>query len=550
LCCLIAGLLIGCGDATTEPADAKVPDSVPQDSEVLPDGDPSDTPDTVVDVDPKDTETVEPDDGPIPDSADTPTPIDGDTPDGGPVDPPTEDQKQLLLFINHLKTTKSVLIGEVGLKGQTPGAIIDYRAGPDGAIGSADDVTIDSIQELDELPYVGKTSLDKLQAFAHNWSEDNTDPVLLLLNAPSLTLVELDTDIGLDNDAAVSLIAYRAGDDGQVGTADDQFFVCRYEVLAVKNVGKAAIRQLEEAVGLGSLELMDSGTSSNLTDLVFNDIGEALIVGIPVGINAHAIWFTPFSEEAYTTEDTPYEFLDFSEVMPEALIGVDFDVASGMVYAVGEVAGLYVLDTFTFDATFLENSDVESFSDVAVDPMSGDVYAASAEAEVIVRYDAITLTAEIVATVAVNAISFTGSPPLLTGVGDGGTVTIFDAGGPTPTTIGSTEYLYGVFSTDEQGQRMVVGDAGLATLGTSDWARLSTRTLRPIRAGARSPDGTHLLLVGQGGTVLRYDLAGNGLASLTSPVSVDFSSVAFAVDGTALIVGDAGVVLQYVPVEP
>ena len=129
-------------------------------------------------------------------------------------------------------------------------------------------------------------------------------------------------------------------------------------------------------------------------------------------------------------------------------------------------------------------------------------------------------------------------------------MTLFEAGATTTTTIGSTEFLYGVFAAGEQGQRMVVGDAGLATHGTSDWTRLPTRTLRPIRAGALSPDGTYLLLVGQGGTVLRYHLADNEIAALTSPVSVDFSSVAFAVDGTALIVGDAGVVLQYVPVEP
>ena len=464
--------------------------------------------------------------------------------------PPTSEEAQLLKFINHVDTTKNVLVGEVGLKGQTPGAILDYRAGADGLLNTADDVSISSVQELDELPYVGSKSLDKMWAFALNWSEVNLDPVLTLLNAPTLSLAQLDVTWGLDADAASSLMAYRSGVDAVLGTADDQFFINRTDVLEVTYVGKAAVAALESAAGLGTLKLLDSGTAAGMVDVAMNEFGEALIVGTPVGLSGHVFWYTPFSEEAYTSEDEPYEFIDLSELMPEALTGADYDASNGVGYAVGEAPGLYVFDPFIQDVSFVSKPDIGLFSDVAVDALSGDVYAASADSEVIVRFDGIALSPEVVSSMAVNALSYTGSDSaLLTGVGDSGALTLFDATGPVTTTVGSGEVLYDVAPLAAPYHRLVSGGSGLATTQSTDWSRIPTRTLRAIRGSALSPDGDTVLLVGEGGTVLVSSLSSGSIAPITAPVSVDFSAVVFSPDGKALLVGDSGVVLEYLPPE-
>jgi len=552
---LIAGILlawIGCGkdDIPPAPTDTTQPDMTQPDTAV-PDTTTPDT--TVVDADGMDTTPSDVDIPTVPDTepADSddagPPPADGVAPDT--TQPPaTPEEAQLLLFINHVDTTKNVLVGEVGLKGQTPGAILDYRAGADGLMNTADDVAIMSVQELDELPYVGGKSLEKIWAFSRNWSESNTDPVLELLNAPTLTLVQLDVTLGLDADAASSLFAHRSGVDGIMGTADDQFFVNRTDVLDVTYVGKAAVATLEQAAGLGSLQLLDSGTAAGLVDVAMNDFGEALIVGIPVGLNSHALWFTPFSEEAYTSEDEPYEFIDHSELMPEALTGAAYDASTGVGYAVGEAPGLYVFDPFIQDVSFVSDPNAQVFSDVTVDGLSGDVYAASADSAVIVRFDGIALASELIASVAVNALAYTGNnPSVLTGVGDAGTLTIFDAGAQTTSTLGEGEVLYDIASLTAPNHRLATGAAGLGTAQLDEWTRWPTRSLRAIRGSAVSPDGDTVLMVGEGGTVLVYFLGSGVMASLTAPVSVDFSAVAFASDGSALIVGDSGVVLQYLP---
>ena len=80
--------------------------------------------------------------------------------------------------------------------------------------------------------------------------------------------------------------------------------------------------------------------------------------------------------------------------------------------------------------------------------------------------------------------------------------------------------------------------------------RRATRRLLTIRAGAASADGSYVLLVGHSGLVMRWDVATGKLGPITSPFkTVDYAGVAFAPDGTALIVGDGGVIVQYTPPE-
>lgn len=68
--------------------------------------------------------------------------------------------------------------------------------------------------------------------------------VLRFLNDASTTLEVLDDDAGLNRRAAENLIAWRDGDDGAFGTADDRRFAAIREVLAVRQVGPAALDQI------------------------------------------------------------------------------------------------------------------------------------------------------------------------------------------------------------------------------------------------------------------------------------------------------------------
>ncbi|MFT7625024.1 MAG: hypothetical protein ACI9WU_004215 [Myxococcota bacterium] len=71
---------------------------------------------------------------------------------------------------NDPSTTKGVLLGQIGLGGAAPGAIVAFKAGPDEATGADDDQTFASIDALDALAGIGATTLDKILAFALNGS--------------------------------------------------------------------------------------------------------------------------------------------------------------------------------------------------------------------------------------------------------------------------------------------------------------------------------------------------------------------------------------------
>lgn len=62
--------------------------------------------------------------------------------------------------------------------------------------------------------------------------------------ANTLTLNQLDHDVGLDSRAAKNIIAHRAGADGQLGTADDDLFDDGAELDAVPYVGPIAFEKL------------------------------------------------------------------------------------------------------------------------------------------------------------------------------------------------------------------------------------------------------------------------------------------------------------------
>jgi DNA uptake protein ComE-like DNA-binding protein len=72
----------------------------------------------------------------------------------------------VIALVNYPGVDQAKLDGEVGLTTAAAGGIASYRAGHDGVFPSLDDVEIDSLAELDAIPYVGAAALSKLNAYA------------------------------------------------------------------------------------------------------------------------------------------------------------------------------------------------------------------------------------------------------------------------------------------------------------------------------------------------------------------------------------------------
>ncbi|HIN85640.1 MAG TPA: hypothetical protein EYN06_04085 [Myxococcales bacterium] len=482
---------------------------------------------------------------------------DAGTTTGDVVDPPqpSNNDQQSLDFLNHAGTTHTLLVGDVELKGQTPTAILDFKKGVDAVWGTDDDGVFESIEQLDSLSFVGQGSIAKIRAYARNWQPAIVDPLLTLLNSPDLAASTLTDDAGLSNKSANAIIGYLNGQDGTADTADDPIFNCRKEVIDVPFVGPVSLQSLEKYVGLGSLTLLSSTTSSSLNDLSFNDIGEALIVGTPLGVENHILWFTPFTQDVFTADDDPYQLLDFSENIPEAMYGVAFDGLSSTAALVGEVAGIYLMDTILLEFEFVPVADVDGFVDVAPGASGDDFYAISNTTQMIYRYDTVTQTGSVFSATQGNALlAPKQGDNILVVVGEEGAVHGFDAADAmNEFGLTSGEDLFAIHAVGTGFQ--VAGDWGsVVSPGVDSEIRLPTRRLSLIRSAAVSNDSSYMLIVGHNALILRYELSTGALGPVSSPVkNVDFASVAFSDDGTALIVGDGGTLIKYTPqslVEP
>jgi len=155
-----------------------------------------------------------------------------------------------LTFVNHPSTTFKVLDVDVGLDSRAARNIIAHRDGPDGVYGTADDNPFDTIQELDDVPYVGSSALSALKAYAATWTPPSEQPttkdkLLEFVNHRTTTTKVLDIDVGLDSRAARNIVAHRDGPDGVYGTADDNPFDSRQEVDDVPYVGSTAMSKLD-----------------------------------------------------------------------------------------------------------------------------------------------------------------------------------------------------------------------------------------------------------------------------------------------------------------
>jgi hypothetical protein len=122
-------------------------------------------------------------------------------------------------------TTLQVLDDLVPLDVRAARNLVARRDGPDGVYGTADDQPFESIQDVDDVKYVGPSALDRLEAYAElngyvpqgsellgTWDNvaftvDEATAVLDLVNTASEPV--LDDDVGLDSRAVRSILDAR-----------------------------------------------------------------------------------------------------------------------------------------------------------------------------------------------------------------------------------------------------------------------------------------------------------------------------------------------------
>ena len=158
----------------------------------------------------------------------------------------------LLAFVNREDVTFDVLDVDVALDRRAAQNIVTHRDGFDGLYGTADDDPFDLIEELDDVPYVGGSALQKLLEFA--LSEEGADlsepgfsrdaVILSAVNSPLVGFYVLDVEMGLDRRAAEGIFQYRIGLDGLLGTPDDLFFNSIEELDAIRYVGTRALDKI------------------------------------------------------------------------------------------------------------------------------------------------------------------------------------------------------------------------------------------------------------------------------------------------------------------
>jgi len=166
-------------------------------------------------------------------------------------EPPTgvipEDDAKAILFLNDSDTTFELLDVDVGLNKNAAIHLMDHRNGADGVFGTADDDLYDSIEEVDDVKYVGPTALTAIKAYVVSWIAPNSDEELLLfVNDADATFEVFDINVGLTSLAAGKLIAHRDGVDGVSGTEDDDLFDTVDELDAVPYVGPSALQKLKD----------------------------------------------------------------------------------------------------------------------------------------------------------------------------------------------------------------------------------------------------------------------------------------------------------------
>jgi len=137
----------------------------------------------------------------------------------------TPDAVGVFTFLNDAATTFAVLDDDARLDRRAAANLVAHRDGPDAEAGTADDETFDTVAEVDDVSWVGPSTLNRLAAYAreNGWvpegdellgtydevpfSVNEAEAVLELVNAADEA--RLDVEVGLDRRAVDSILEAR-----------------------------------------------------------------------------------------------------------------------------------------------------------------------------------------------------------------------------------------------------------------------------------------------------------------------------------------------------
>ncbi len=159
----------------------------------------------------------------------------------------------VLAVVNDPSTDLQLLDIEIALDKRAAQKILAHRAGPDGVYPSPDDDVFDGLEELDAIPYVTATALERLRAWAVEHAMPAPETVegvafsseqvmAVLWGVERATLVELDIDAALNKTAAQNLIAGRP-------------YTSIAQMGAVAQVGPAALEALRARAAFWSASM-------------------------------------------------------------------------------------------------------------------------------------------------------------------------------------------------------------------------------------------------------------------------------------------------------
>jgi hypothetical protein len=154
------------------------------------------------------------------------------------------EEYSVLRFLNGPDATVDVLDVDAALDARAARNIVGHVRGADRVLGTADDDLLDSVYELDAVPYVGATALDHLLTYVDSIGGVATMTIegvpltdaqaaAILEVANGATAAEIDVDAALDVRAANAIVAARPI--GGMGA-----------LAAVAYVGRVAIEKLRD----------------------------------------------------------------------------------------------------------------------------------------------------------------------------------------------------------------------------------------------------------------------------------------------------------------
>jgi DNA uptake protein ComE-like DNA-binding protein len=195
----------------------------------------------------------------------------------------TEHEETAVLdFVNDPATTVDELDDDVGLDSRAAGNIVIHRNGFDEVYPSGDDNPFDTIAELDGVPYVGPTALEKLRQYVANqgtgsesvegveFSADQAAAVVWGVN--QATVEELDVDVALTSTAADNLI-------------DNRPYTSVGEMGSVPYVGPSALAKLRDYAAVWAAQ-MPQGMAGTYDGVDFSDAEAATALEVANAANA------------------------------------------------------------------------------------------------------------------------------------------------------------------------------------------------------------------------------------------------------------------------